>query len=540
MDVDEKLFRNGVKATSGAADAKLQGAGVIPDGYPSEIDTQNYPHTIEVRKDKLTCKYIGAGNHANDFGSVRTENSVPEAVDIYYFEVTIIDKGVTGSIAVGLSAQNKDLSLQVGTDPVSESYGYRGDDGKKYRSGPRGESSQGESSQYGPLFSAGDVVGCGISATTNAVFFTKNGEFLSNAFEGVKGKLYPTVSLHSRDEMVRINLGEREFQFDVDGHRRAEKAKLEKLVQATPVDENALGPLIREYLAHSSYVNALKTFDRAWGHESKRSSMLRNGDAKLARHYGNFAQEKRQVNGGFGGCSSGSTISSSSESNNPGGSTAKRVKPNHSSSEGRLTKNRKTCNKENTEEWRMSIDSNGDAKMAVKMESCDAIILDRSGVESEAKLFERENVRKLIINGEIAKAIEFLQATFPKVLTPSLLFALHCQQFVEFMRQGKSNQGIQFARERFARQGSFTAEQKKRLHQIMGLVAYIDLANSPVAHLLDSEHRQNLAVQVNSSIMSSLELSPQSKLEKILRHLQAVKEKQRKKNNGLGVPFSLV
>ena len=51
------------------------------------------------------------------------------------------------------------------------SWAYHGDDGKKF-------SEVGIRAAYGPTYSTGDVVGCGLEIQTGSVFFTKNGENL--------------------------------------------------------------------------------------------------------------------------------------------------------------------------------------------------------------------------------------------------------------------------------------------------------------------------------------------------------------------------
>lgn len=51
------------------------------------------------------------------------------------------------------------------------SWGYHGDDGKKFTSYELGES-------YGPPWETGDVVGCGVDFISKCAFFTKNGEKL--------------------------------------------------------------------------------------------------------------------------------------------------------------------------------------------------------------------------------------------------------------------------------------------------------------------------------------------------------------------------
>ena len=49
-----------------------------------------------------------------------------------------------------------------------QSYGYHGDDGQSF-------SSSGTGKPYGPTFTTGDVIGCGVNMIDNTVFYTKNG-----------------------------------------------------------------------------------------------------------------------------------------------------------------------------------------------------------------------------------------------------------------------------------------------------------------------------------------------------------------------------
>ena len=54
---------------------------------------------------------------------------------------------------------------------VKGSWGYHGDDGKKYEEVGKGV-------PYGPTYGTGDTVGCGVDFTSGSAFFTKNGEKL--------------------------------------------------------------------------------------------------------------------------------------------------------------------------------------------------------------------------------------------------------------------------------------------------------------------------------------------------------------------------
>lgn len=99
---------------------------------------------------------------------------------------------------------------------TSTSWGYHGDDGHKFHGGGRGR-------PYGPSFGCGDTVGCGLDTLGGKVFFTKNGQFLGDAFEidgaqpsrgfGSRG-YFPVVGIDSRSS-VTVNFGARPFAFDL-------------------------------------------------------------------------------------------------------------------------------------------------------------------------------------------------------------------------------------------------------------------------------------------------------------------------------------
>lgn len=61
----------------------------------------------------------------------------------------------------------------VGWD--KQSYGYHGDDGHSFCSSGTGQ-------PYGPTFTTGDVIGCGVNLIDNTCFYTKNGHHLGTAF----------------------------------------------------------------------------------------------------------------------------------------------------------------------------------------------------------------------------------------------------------------------------------------------------------------------------------------------------------------------
>ena len=71
---------------------------------------------------------------------------------------------------------------------------------------------------FGPSFTTGDVVGCGIDFYSQIVFFTKNGVNIGSTeypLDRNPGPLYCSVGLRTPNETVLSNLGRSSFEFDI-------------------------------------------------------------------------------------------------------------------------------------------------------------------------------------------------------------------------------------------------------------------------------------------------------------------------------------
>lgn len=121
----------------------------------------------------LVPRVSGYGKTHKDAASVRTTHSIPAACGLYYFEVKIVSKGRDGYMGIGLSAHGVNVNRLPGWD--KHSYGYHGDDGHSFCSSGTGQ-------PYGPTFTTGDVIGCGVNLVDNTAFYTKNGCHLGIAF----------------------------------------------------------------------------------------------------------------------------------------------------------------------------------------------------------------------------------------------------------------------------------------------------------------------------------------------------------------------
>lgn len=211
------------------------------------------PHRfIEIDGDQLTVKYVGAGQNSNDVGSIKSNKPLSGTKIAAYFEIKVIDIGQRGSIGVGISTSEGCINKQPGSDAFS--YGILGDDGKKYHEGGRGI-------DYGPMFSADDIIGCGINYLKREVFFTINGKCYGTAFSNIKTQTYyAAVGLHTPGEVIRANFGQEEFLFDIDGYIREEQDQLHGTMLTSDFPMDNVNTIILDYLAHHGYMETFNSF----------------------------------------------------------------------------------------------------------------------------------------------------------------------------------------------------------------------------------------------------------------------------------------
>ena len=122
---------------------------------------------LEISADGQDVKFVGPSKTLdNEAASTRSDNPMPPQCGIYYYEVSIISKGKEGMIGVGFSGASASLEKLPGWE--LESWAYHGDDGKSFCAATPGKT-------YGPTFTSGDVIGCGVNFMKGCAFFTKNG-----------------------------------------------------------------------------------------------------------------------------------------------------------------------------------------------------------------------------------------------------------------------------------------------------------------------------------------------------------------------------
>ncbi|KAG1656322.1 hypothetical protein FOA52_006653 [Chlamydomonas sp. UWO 241] len=381
---------------------------VIP---PHELNVAAQSHGIEVHRDKRTVEYVG--RHSADVGAIQSDHPACNNVEIYYFEMTVLEKGELGRVAIGYSPREFTLSKQPGWEP--NSYGYHGDDGKKFGGNGKGE-------DYGPKFGKGDTVGAAYSLSTQEIFFTKNGVKLRTAFRRIRGELFPTLGLHSKGEVVRVNFGQAPFKYDIEAllceTRAARAAAVEKVPLSTPLVHS----VVRQYLLHYGYRDTLNAFDSDVGSLCGTTSGNDNGPTSMA-------VDGDDAPGTSGGSASASTATEQQQQQQQGGVTPP---------------------------W-------------------------GAHWTDECALGVRQFVRQRVMAGDVAGAVGCIKATYPQILeggpgTEVVRFHLATQQYIELVSAGSIDAAVSFAQSTLA-----PMQRTLAASGIGGMVAPPAVASTPAA-----------------------------------------------------------
>lgn len=222
---------------------------------PTELNTLNSSGGfLVVSPDKLSVKYTSINLHGHDVGVVQANRPAPVRRLVYYFEIFVKDAGTKGQIAIGFTTENFKMRRQPGWE--ANSFGYHGDDGHLYRSQLKGDA-------FGPTYTTGDVVGGGINYASQEFFFTKNGAEVGRTCKDIKVPLFPTISVHSQNEEVHVNFGQKPFAFDLKEFEAQERTKLQMTIEKISLPTNVSHGIVRSYLLHHGYEDTLGSFDMA-------------------------------------------------------------------------------------------------------------------------------------------------------------------------------------------------------------------------------------------------------------------------------------
>ncbi|KAK6940337.1 SPRY domain [Dillenia turbinata] len=246
---------NSCRRVGGATGMEMEEEDQVEE-EPTELNTINSSGGfLVVSPDKLSLKYTNVNLHGHDVGVVQANKPAPSKRLVYYFEIFVKNAGAKGQIAIGFTSDQFKMRRQPGWE--ANSCGYHGDDGFVYRG-------QGKGEPFGPSFTTGDTVGCGINYASQEFFFTKNGvEVGFPVAKDVKGPLYPTIAVHSQNEEVSVNFGKEPFVFNLKGYEDTQRSKQKLTIANYSLPQNVSYAVVRSYLLHYGYEDTLNSFDMA-------------------------------------------------------------------------------------------------------------------------------------------------------------------------------------------------------------------------------------------------------------------------------------
>lgn len=104
---------------------------------------------------------------------------------------------------------------------------------------------------------------------------------------------------------------------------------------------------------------------------------------------------------------------------------------------------------------------------------------------------------------------------------PALYFRLQQQKLIEYIRQGKIAEALEFAQEELAPRGEESPEFLAELEKTMALLAFESSPSAPpaIAELLSPAQRLKTAGEVNAAILESLSQGKDAKLVGLLKLL---------------------
>nr|GMD10239.1 glucose-induced degradation protein 8 homolog [Ipomoea batatas] len=147
-----------------------------------------------------------------------------------------------------------------------------------------------------------------------------------------------------------------------------------------------------------------------------------------------------------------------------------------------------------------------------------------SGTEPDidlATITDRMAIKEAVQRGNVEDAIEKVNDLNPEILdtNPQLFFHLQQQRLIELIRNGKVEEALEFAQEELAPRGEENLGFLEELEKTVALLAFEDVASSPVGELLDVSQRLKTASEINAAILTSQSHEKDPKLPVLLKLL---------------------
>ncbi|OLY80553.1 Ran-binding protein 9 [Smittium mucronatum] len=394
---------------------------------PTCMAKSDSSHNLQVLDDRLTLKYTGSGNDDKDSGMVRSNWPMPQTTGVFYYEIKVDSKGKNGYIGLGFCTSKVSLDRLPGWD--SDSWGYHGDDGNCFQCSGSGK-------KYGPKFTTGDIIGCGVNFITHEAFFVKNGVFLGTAFTNldISKSLYPAVGLRTVGEQVVCNFGQTPFTFDIDSYIHEAELVMWRSVLSTDISQLSILPTENNHdIKNSSF--DIEPTDHSLKHEEDQDVEM--VDAENSKE-SDFVKDDSQT-----------PVASTPRSDFMFNHTAE-LSDNSDISEKLSTTDilnelvfsyliHNGYNLSAESFWKNSIGISSQIEQKedtlLKSKKISSLVKIRSD-----KVARRKEIVQLVKNGNIVKALSLIRDHYPSIMDSKvyLIFGLRCQHFLELARIANS------------------------------------------------------------------------------------------------------
>ncbi|KAL5679747.1 hypothetical protein ACJX0J_006132, partial [Zea mays] len=136
-----------------------------------------------------------------------------------------------------------------------------------------------------------------------------------------------------------------------------------------------------------------------------------------------------------------------------------------------------------------------------------------------AIIADRMEVKRAVQSGNVQEAIEKINDLNPTILdmNPQLYFHLQQQKLIELIREGKTNEALEFAQEELAPRGEENQTFLEEIEKTVALLIFKGVKNCPYRELLDVSQRLKTASEVNAAILASQSHGKDSKLPSLLK-----------------------